>query len=70
MTKENQLFTPIDYKTKKRIKIDIIPQETPRGEIATFAVMTPEGKTYHCVTAPCSLSGCICDAIIFYYPNH
>lgn len=60
------LFTPIDNKTGKRLKMDIEEMEIPRKVIREFIVTEKfTGKRFLCRTRSCSIPTCICDAYLF-----
>lgn len=59
------LFTPIDIKTGKRLKMQVKYTDVPRGEEnkgKSFTVETMDGRKYECRVRACSLPDCYCDA--------
>lgn len=63
---KSELFTPVSWRTGKRLRMRILPTDIPRGHITRFTVVDAKTfKRYECQTKSCTLEGCICDAYIY-----
>lgn len=60
------IFTPLSRNGKRRLRLDVLPFEFPRGKLgAKFAVTLTNGKTKRVKVVACDLgSHCACDARI------
>lgn len=64
------VFTPVDYKTKKRLKFNTKEVKVleghlwERGSMGIRAVVEIKGKKYKVVGKSCGLPNCKCDAYL------